>query len=235
MTIRPLTINRAATYFIGYAALLFLMTEYLLPALMRAGVPSSLSWFAAGGVVFVSLFVHSIILYIRESGGFDFGQFMARFRFRRMNSGDWLWAIGGLVAVGALTAGIMKIEEALIPGFSPQPRFMHMEALAPGEMWHLGIWLIFFFFNIIGEEMMWRGYLLPRMELALGRYAWLVNGALWAIFHIPFGWHMVLMLLPILFIQPWIVQRRGNTWIGVVIHGLLNGPSFVMISLGIIE
>jgi membrane protease YdiL (CAAX protease family) len=235
MNIKPLSFGKAAKYFVYYAFFLFLTTEFLLPFLIDLGVPTALSWFVSGGLVFISLFFHAIIEYVRERDTFDFPAMMKRFRFLPMNAGDWMWAIGGLITVGALTAGIMMIEESLIPGFAPSPQFMDMGPLAPGQKWFLIIWLPFFFFNIIGEEIMWRGYLLPRMEASMGSRAWIVNGALWTIFHFAFGWQMVIMLLPILFIQPYIVQRRGNTWIGVIMHGLMNGPSFIMISLGVLK
>ena len=37
--------------------------------------------------------------------------------------------------------------------------------------------------NIGGEELWWRGIILPRQELAFGKWAWLVNGLLWDLFH----------------------------------------------------
>ena len=31
-------------------------------------------------------------------------------------------------------------------------------------------------FNIFGEELWWRGYILPRQELSHGRFTWVVHG-----------------------------------------------------------
>jgi Type II CAAX prenyl endopeptidase Rce1-like len=36
--------------------------------------------------------------------------------------------------------------------------------------------------NILGEEFLWRGVVLPRQEVAFGRRAWVVNGILWLLF-----------------------------------------------------
>jgi membrane protease YdiL (CAAX protease family) len=84
------------------------------------------------------------------------------------------------------------------------------------------------------EEFVWRGVLLPRQEQALGKHACLMNCAGWTLFHLAFGWQLLLVLLPILVVTPYVVQQRQNTWIGVIIHAVLNGPSFLAIAFGLI-
>jgi membrane protease YdiL (CAAX protease family) len=41
-----------------------------------------------------------------------------------------------------------------------------------------------FVYNIGGEELWWRGYVLPRQELGFGRATWVVHGILWSAFHL---------------------------------------------------
>ena len=41
-------------------------------------------------------------------------------------------------------------------------------------------------------------------------------------------------LIPLIFIQSYIVQRTKNSWVGVIMHGGLNGPSFIAICFGLI-
>lgn len=110
---------------------------------------------------------------------------------------------------------------------------MHLEPLGPGRYWIFVAWLPFWLLNILGEEILWRGVVLPRQEQAFGARAWAVNGAGWLLFHIAFGWRFVLMLIPICFILPWVAQRRRSSWPGVLIHAGLNGPASVTIALGI--
>src|SRR5205807_1973574 len=38
--------------------------------------------------------------------------------------------------------------------------------------------------NIGGEELWWRGYLLPRQEAAFGKAAWIIHGMYWSLFHL---------------------------------------------------
>jgi membrane protease YdiL (CAAX protease family) len=113
--------------------------------------------------------------------------------------------------------------------------FLQFTPLRGAEVLLLLVWVPFFFFNIVGEELMWRGYILPRQELAFGGYAWLINALLWTVFHLFFGLHLLILLLPSLFIIPYVVYKRQKTLIGIVIHALLNGPAFILVALGILK
>ncbi len=83
-------------------------------------------------------------------------------------------------------------------------------------------------FNILGEEFFYRGWMLPRQELAFGKYAWLVNGTMFTFQHWmqPFNF---LAIWPGARFMAWVVQRRKNTWIGIFQHGLLNVVALVML------
>jgi membrane protease YdiL (CAAX protease family) len=52
--------------------------------------------------------------------------------------------------------------------------------------------LVYFFiglvFNILGEEIYYRGYLLPRMRGAFGRWDWIANGVLFTLKHVYQRW-----------------------------------------------
>lgn len=65
---------------------------------------------------------------------------------------------------------------------------------------------------------------MPRQEMALGRWAWLANGIGWMLFHVAFGGAIFVALWPVLFVLPYVVQHRRNSWIGVIVHAGLNGP-----------
>ena len=86
----------------------------------------------------------------------------------------------------------------------------------------------------MGEEIIWRGVMLPRQEVVFGKWTWLFHGTGWAIFHVAFGWLLLVTLLPILYVQSYAVQKRKNSWIGVVIHAGINGPGFLAISFGLV-
>jgi len=91
--------------------------------------------------------------------------------------------------------------------------------------------------NIAGEELWWRGYLLPRQELVHGTMTWIVHGILWAAFHLFFQtnlWDMVRMI-PTCCALAFVAQHRKNTWPGIVGHTFGNSPLLLQIVRGIMH
>ena len=157
-----------------------------------------------------------------------------------MSPRDWKIMLLSTLAILLLTGLIMGISKFLhsrfgIPEIETTPSFMKFDAFQGSERLLLLPWLVMFFFNILGEELLWRGYILPRQEVSIGPNAWFFNALLWTMFHICFGIQLMILLIPILFILPWAVQKTQNTTVGIYIHALVNGPAFIMVSLGIIS
>jgi membrane protease YdiL (CAAX protease family) len=218
----------------GAGGLLFLVTHHLIPALhLLTNWEPVLLWFLLGGLgVFLPLVLLGVGLLRREFTSDVTPSWRDRLRFRRMDSTQWRWTLGGLVVVALLSAAIQGALTLGLGEVNLHPPFMHFEPLAPGRYWILAAWLPFWLLNILGEEFLWRGVLLPRQEAALGQRAWLANAAGWGLFHLAFGWQLLTLLLPILVIVPYIAQRTQNTWPAVVIHAGLNGPGFIAVALG---
>jgi len=84
------------------------------------------------------------------------------------------------------------------------------------------------FLNIFGEELWWRGYILPRQEKVHGRWTWAIHGLLWLLWHVAFLPWQAFALLPICLFIPYVAQRRQNTWPAVIIH-LQNGIVLLLI------
>jgi membrane protease YdiL (CAAX protease family) len=89
--------------------------------------------------------------------------------------------------------------------------------------------------NIGGEELWWRGYVLPRQELAFGRHAWIVHGIFWSAFHLfmqPTLWDTTRMAITGLALS-FIAQRTRNTWPGIIGHTAGNLPFFLSLVNGV--
>jgi len=219
----------------------FLITRVLIPYFREnSSTHPILVWFISGGLfLFIPLFVLTLILYKSDKYDLDMKTLIMRFRLTELHRQDWIWSLCAFLLILILMGVIMglwkllSLHLGLMPLDTTAP-FLQFNPLRGAEVLFLLVWIPFFFFNIVGEELLWRGYILPRQELTFGRYAWFINGILWTFFHLFFGLHLLILLLPSLFIIPYVVYRRQKTLIGIIIHALLNGPSFILVSLGIL-
>lgn len=239
--LKAMPLKISVLYF-GIPSLYFwLLTKYLTPYLNRTvGIHPAMSWFITGFLVFIPLFFAACLFAMKEGNAGSFKALLTRLRLKKFTKRDWAWATGGLLAVLVLTGLIFGVSSLLstkmgIPALKTTPGFMEFEPFKPAERWMLFVWLGMFFFNIVGEEIFWRGYILPRQELAHGKYAWLINSIFWGVFHISFGRDLLIILMPTLVVLPLAVYRTKNTAVGIFIHGVFNGPMFILVSLGIVK
>lgn len=238
-TLQPLKLFSTLVLF-GIPTVLFFGIAYgIIPYLTSSlNLHPAMSWFIGGSMIFIPLLITALVMVYRD-GYTTPHEIINRFRLKKLTRRDWTIIIVAMIAIGFSTGIIVGLAAILhqtigIPMMEFSPPFMKFEPFTESERWMLGVWAIMFFFNITGEELLWRGYILPRQMAAHQHYGWMVNAACWMMFHISFGPSLMIMLVPIIFILPYAVNKSGNTTIGIVIHTLLNGPSFILISLGIL-
>lgn len=77
--------------------------------------------------------------------------------------------------------------------------------------------VLWFFNTVLGEELLFRGLLLPRMNRAFGKADWLVNGILFAAYHVHMPWAMPTILADAL-ILAYPTKRYQSAWIGIAVH-----------------
>ena len=130
----------------------------------------------------------------------------------------WLILIPLTIAFGA---------EELISGGIPTPANRDMGSFldsAAGQHFLSGNWgwfglvvVLGLFNTVLGEELLFRGYLLPRMTGAFGRRDWLANGLLFAGYHLHMPWAIPTALLDT-FILAYPTKRFRSAWIGIAVH-----------------
>lgn len=138
---------------------------------------------------------------------------------RSGRAGGRVWLV--LVPLIALFAG-----HALIPGLSaPDDRdlggFLNSDAgqsfLAGNWSW-FGLMLIMWIFNgVLGEELLFRGLLLPRMRGTFGRGDWVANGILFAVYHLHVPWLIPVNLLDT-FLLSYPAKHYRSAWLGIAVH-----------------
>jgi membrane protease YdiL (CAAX protease family) len=82
-----------------------------------------------------------------------------------------------------------------------------------------GLMLVLFLFNtVLGEELLFRGLLLPRMRRVFGRGDWVANGVLFTAYHLHMPWLMPGTLLIDTFAISYPARRYQSAWIGIAVH-----------------
>ena len=220
----PLYLPEALLMFGIPTALLALGVWVVWPALMTAGMSRGYAN-AAVFIVFSSLLiVAALVAYVLEGNPLTWSAFSVRYRLQMPGWRTWLWTLGGLlvavVAALGLNALILALYKAI--GFTIPDQ--------SSGLTDIPVLTLIVLTNIIGEEMWWRGYILPRQELVYGSRTWLVHGVMWAFFHSFKPWAVPVMLLYCLII-PFIAQCTRNNWPPVIIHFLINGSGILMLLL----
>lgn len=134
--------------------------------------------------------------------------------------------VGGRLWLVVVPLVVLFALEGLIPS-PPVPADRDLALFlesATGQEFLDGAWgwyalmvALWTFNTVLGEELLFRGYLLPRMSRAFGRGDWVVNGVLFAAYHLHVPWRIPATLLDT-FLLAYPVRRYRSAWIGIVVH-----------------
>jgi membrane protease YdiL (CAAX protease family) len=158
----------------------------------------------------------------------------------------WLWLIpfgaGIFVWEMALGPSATRLWVSVVPflaepsGYSMNAVFASRDVLArlTGAWWFLGLFVVNAIFNtILGEELLFRGVLLPRMEGVFGRWSWFANGVLFGSYHIHRPWSILANAVSGAFLVAFPSWRFRSTWMGIVVHSM-QSVYFVFLILGVV-
>ena len=241
-----------AVLFFGIPALVFRGFIYLgMPILRGAGVRWFEAYLLCYGTFLLLLLLATFVAYRLDGFHFSRKAVRERLRLNPLGGKAWEWIMGGffLAAMGYLALSFTERWIASIPLFAPPAALAYLDPRSAsgfsytsfmgvpllGNWWMFLVIFLLLVLNILGEELWWRSYILPRQELSAGTRAWVVNGLLWTLFHSVFYPWTVLSYLPICLTIPFVAQRLKNTRPGMVIHFLLNVFHLLLpITLGIL-
>jgi len=215
------------------ALLLWLATAQMLPILVARGWEPLAAWFLSGALVLAPLPVAALLGTWMALPEPSLPAILKHLRVRGLTAREWRLASLVLMFTIAAMAGLQLLNTSVWPGLPPHPSFMAVKPLGSGQYYILALWLPFFALNIVGEELWWRGFIQPRQEPVFGRSTWVIQGLLHGLFHFSFGLGVMFILWPVVFSIPWAVQRSRNTSVGIVIHAAINGPAFLVVTLGL--
>jgi membrane protease YdiL (CAAX protease family) len=171
-------------------------------------------------------FVLVLILIRQELGGLEWSRMREALWLRpprdprtgRVGGRVWWWALLFVVLVGLLQS------LPSIPGPSNRD-FADLLSSDRGEDFFRGAWgwfalvVVFGVFNtVLGEELLFRGVLLPRMQGVFGRRDWIANGALFAAYHLHVPWVIPASLVEGIFFEAYPSRRFQSAWMGIIVH-----------------
>ncbi len=156
----------------------------------------------------------------------------------------WLWLIPliALTAIYEMQLGgyVSRIWTSLFPFFEEPAGWAFGSFLESpaGRAQMVGAWDILALFaisaifnTVLGEEMLFRGLLLPRMNKVFGKWDWVVNGLLFGLYHIHQPWGIFSIGGLLFFAFP--TKRFRCAWFGIIAH---SGQSifFLFLILGLV-
>ena len=90
--------------------------------------------------------------------------------------------------------------------------------LAGAWGWFAILVVLWIFNTVLGEELLFRGYLLPRMNGVFGKRDWLANGVLFALYHVHVPWVIpAALLVPV---EAYGSKRYRSALIGIAVHSM---------------
>jgi membrane protease YdiL (CAAX protease family) len=157
------------------------------------------------------------------------------FRWSRVREALWLrpprspktGRVGGKLWLILIPLIVLFFFESLLPEFGVPgnrdlAKFVDSDAgkdfLSGAWGWYGLILLLFLFNTVLGEELLFRGVLLPRMQLVFGRGDWAANGVLFTLYHLHMPWLMPGTLLVDTFAIAYPARRYQSAWIGIAVH-----------------
>ncbi len=236
MNLKPLTWFELIWLFGIPTILNYIASRIAIPNLDKLKIfPIEITYFLSVGlIVLFPMFFLAIYLSRKDAASYKLKDLLNRMRIKKLSGVDWIWTIISFIGLSLASFLIAKIVMPKL-GFDATPFFFQNMPLSNSMMWILYVWPLFFFFNIFGEEFLWRGYIQPRQELLNKKWTWLVHGLFWAGFHIPMGFDLVFAAIPIFFILPAVVQIRKNTSISIIVHAVFGAFGFIGLALGLVH
>ncbi|MCC7361398.1 MAG: CPBP family intramembrane metalloprotease [Anaerolineales bacterium] len=197
-------------------------------------------------------FVLALIILYREEGNIRLGTISRRFWLNHPSSARngetqkalWWWLIPLILLVAALEIGLrstlVDVWTGLFPFFA-EPEGYDLAAMFTPELraqlvgaWGLlALFLVSALFNtFLGEEFLFRGVLLPKMEGVFGKWDWVANGVIFGFYHLHQPWGIAASILSGAS-YAFSGKRFHSNWFPIILH---SGQSvfFLFLILGLV-
>lgn len=111
-----------------------------------------------------------------------------------------------------------------------------------GEEFFSGAWgwfavyvVLVIFNTVLGEELLFRGLLLPRVRNAFGKWDWVANGALFAVYHLHQPWSIPASLVDGIFLEAYPTRRYQSAWMGIIVHSAASVFAVIVVLIVVLD
>jgi len=224
--------------FIIPSTIAFTGFRFVLPKLVKDGIPSIIAWPAIASVMLFGFVVVAIFLLKKEAKELGIS-FKERACLKNLTLKQWVLYLGILILGMIVTLIFSKVSILFtqVPGLSvPEyfPFFLNpaidpintdASILTPGFVLKGATWMIpligiTLFLNILTEELYFRAWLLPKLN-NYGKLSWVINGILFTFYH-SFQLWLVPQILPISLFIAFVVYKSQSIWPAFAIHIIVN-------------
>ena len=182
-------------------------------------------------------FIFSLIIVYFEEGNLQWDTICARLRLnspRDPQTGEvrrklWLWLMPFvllyLLQIFVVSGILLDVWTTIFP-FLSEPETYSMAVLFDpavksrlvGAWWFFALFTTLSIFNMLGEGFLFHGILLPKMNGVFGKWDWLANGALFALYHVHQPWGMLGNFVSISLLLSLPAKYFRSTTMAILIH-----------------
>jgi membrane protease YdiL (CAAX protease family) len=132
----------------------------------------------------------------------------------------WWWALPFAVGFAALQLVPLHLPTVASHDFGTVLGTPAGHQLLHGNWPLFALIVVMAVFNtVLGEELLFRGLLLPRMKGAFGRADWVVNGVLMGVYHLHQPWSIPSSVVAGL-LMAYPTKRWRSAWMGIIVHSI---------------
>jgi membrane protease YdiL (CAAX protease family) len=130
----------------------------------------------------------------------------------------WLWVVPFVIGFGVLQLLPLRLPAVASHDFGTLLGSAEGQDLLRGNWPLFAVIVVMLVLNtVLGEELLFRGLLLPRMRDAFGRSDWVVNGVLMGVYHLHQPWSIPgSVVAGLLMAYP--TKRFRSAWMGIIVH-----------------
>lgn len=257
MTTSPLTtqidtqysLKKILTIWFLSAAPMFILAFVITPKIVSfTNWPLIVVYWGAIIIGLMWQFILSLIVLKREGHTLNWQTVITRMKYQKpvhpttRKSSYWLllWSIPFIILSALIQSGAISLPnvDAWMSPFIKHLPIYDLSTLATpeykGAWWILVLFLTTSLFNyLLGEEFMYRGILLPKMNGVFGKWDWFFNGILFGFYHLHKPQVILSTALYFGFVFAFPSKLFRSNWMAVIIHGL-EGILGLILVLGII-